>query len=135
MKTLKVIHVAAAIAVASIQLPAIASGNAHKYPVVPKEVPAEPVVAAPAVSPAAAAPVAKPVEASAPKASTAVSAPPVATPAAPVAAVAKPAEPPAPSLSERLSGKIVIVSRYEPLSGRDSLEAVPDLNRGRGKGK
>jgi hypothetical protein len=45
---------------------------------------------------------------------------------------------PEPATANALSGlgiPLVIVSRYEPLSGRDSLEAVPDLNRGRGKGK
>lgn len=135
MKSSSIIFASALAAGLLAGLPAHASGNAHKYPVVPKEVVSAPAEV-PATKPAAVsspqvndAMNAKPAQAS--TASTAPAAAPAAT--APVAAA--PAAPAGPTLAQRLTSNFVIVSRYEPLSGRDSLEAVPDLNRGHGKGK
>lgn len=131
MKISKAVPFALAIAGLFVQLSANASGNAHKYPVVPpKEAevakPVEAVIAKPSepvvAKPAAAASV-KPSEAAISKPAEAVAAKPADAPIAKANA------------SNGLGIPLVIVSRYEPLSGRDSLDAVPDLNRGRGKGK
>lgn len=148
MKFSKAIPVAAVVAMAFAQMPAFADGLAYKYPVaVPKSaVEAPPVAVAPGaastgaavVKPPVAVPEARPIgPASVWDAATAnisTKASPAASPAAAAATTAA-ATSAAPIVTspERKGISQWMVSRYEPLSEKDSAEAVPDLNR-RGHG-
>ncbi len=122
MNTSKAISIAAVAACLLYQMPASADGNAYKYPPV---VPPVPAIAKPAAvvnaTPTEAA-TAKPAEAANVK-STDVGSSQSAESAVTLT---------------RLTGpfsNIVMVSRYEPLSSRDTIEVVPDFNRGHGSGK
>ena len=135
MKISKAVLLAVSMAGVLTHLPGLAKGNAHQFPVVPKAGPAKPVEAA--STKAIEASSSKPVEAAAAKSSEAVVSKPVdAVSVKPSdAASAKTADVVPATTPEKPASKFVIVTRFGPLSDKDTLEVVPDLNRGRGKSR
>jgi hypothetical protein len=129
VKISKAVPFALAVAGLFAQLPAIADGLAYKYPVVVPKPPVPPTVIVAPSSNATEVPYAKPIEAPGTKSNAMANVKPIGNvnPA--------PVESSSTNSSTRKGIAQWMVSRYEPLSERDVLEAVPDINRGHGGGK